>query len=48
MGTPIKLSATPGTLRTPPPTLGQHTAAVLTELGYDPETIARLKAAGAI
>jgi crotonobetainyl-CoA:carnitine CoA-transferase CaiB-like acyl-CoA transferase len=48
MGTPIKLSSTPGTLRTPPPTLGQHTAAVLEELGYDRETIARLKAASAI
>jgi crotonobetainyl-CoA:carnitine CoA-transferase CaiB-like acyl-CoA transferase len=48
MGTPIKLSDTPGTLRTAPPTLGQHTAAVLEELGYDRETIARLKAASAI
>jgi crotonobetainyl-CoA:carnitine CoA-transferase CaiB-like acyl-CoA transferase len=48
MGTPIKLSGTPGTLRTPPPTLGQHTAEVLEELGYDRESIARLKAAGAI
>ena len=48
MGTPIKLSETPGTLRTPPPTLGQHTTAVLEELGYDQEMIASLKAAGAI
>ena len=48
MGTPIKLSETPGSLRTPPPTLGQHTAAVLEELGYDREMIASLKAAGAI
>ena len=48
MGTPIKLSATPGSVRTPPPTLGQHTEAVLGELGYDREMIASLKAAGAI
>jgi formyl-CoA transferase/CoA:oxalate CoA-transferase len=48
MGTPIKLSQTPGSIRTPPPTLGQHTAAVLEELGYDREMLASLKAAGAI
>lgn len=48
MGTPIKLSGTPGSVRTPPPTLGQHTEAVLGELGYDHEMIASLKAAGAI
>jgi formyl-CoA transferase/CoA:oxalate CoA-transferase len=48
MGTPIKLSQTPGALRTPPPTLGQHTAAVLGELGYDQEMIASLKASGAV
>jgi crotonobetainyl-CoA:carnitine CoA-transferase CaiB-like acyl-CoA transferase len=48
INTPIKLSQTPGSLRTAPPTLGQHTDAVLGELGYDQETIASLKAAGAI
>ena len=29
-GLPIRLSATPGAVRLPPPTLGQHTAALLT------------------
>jgi crotonobetainyl-CoA:carnitine CoA-transferase CaiB-like acyl-CoA transferase len=29
LGVPIKLSDTPGRVRTPPPTLGQHTAHVL-------------------
>lgn len=48
INTPIKLSQTPGSLRTAPPTLGQHTDAVLAELGYDQEMIASLKAAGAI
>ena len=33
LGVPIKLSATPGSVRTAPPTLGQHTKAVLDELG---------------
>jgi crotonobetainyl-CoA:carnitine CoA-transferase CaiB-like acyl-CoA transferase len=33
LGVPIKLSETPGSVRTAPPTLGQHTKAVLEELG---------------
>ena len=48
VGTPIKLSGTPGEVRTAPPTLGQHTDAILGELGYDPGMIASLKAAGAV
>jgi len=42
-GLPVKFSATPGRLRSAPPTLGQHTEAILRELGYDPASIARLR-----
>lgn len=48
INTPIKLSDTPGSLRTAPPTLGQHTEGVLAELGYDREMVTSLKASGAI
>src|SRR5690606_26879648 len=30
LGVPVKLSDSPGSVRTPPPRLGEHTAAVLT------------------
>ena len=44
LGVPIKLSDTPGAVRTPPPTLGQHTDAVLAqELGLSADTIAALR-----
>jgi crotonobetainyl-CoA:carnitine CoA-transferase CaiB-like acyl-CoA transferase len=44
----VKLSATPGALRHPAPTLGQHTRQVLQRLGYDDAAIDQLKAAEAI
>ncbi|MGE0812199.1 MAG: CaiB/BaiF CoA transferase family protein [Vicinamibacterales bacterium] len=47
-GVPVKLSDTPGGIRTGPPTLGQHTAAVLAECGYDPAAIQALAASGAV
>ncbi|MDP2055038.1 MAG: CaiB/BaiF CoA-transferase family protein [Acidobacteriota bacterium] len=43
IGAPIKLSDTPASLRTAPPVLGQHTDAVLAELGYSPAEVAALR-----
>jgi formyl-CoA transferase len=45
---PIKLSATPPRYEHPPPTLGQHTADILRECGFDDAEIARLKSLGAV
>jgi crotonobetainyl-CoA:carnitine CoA-transferase CaiB-like acyl-CoA transferase len=43
LGVPIKLSDTPGSVRTAPPTLGQHTDAVLRGLDLSDDTIADLR-----
>jgi crotonobetainyl-CoA:carnitine CoA-transferase CaiB-like acyl-CoA transferase len=45
INSPVKLSETPPSIRTAPPTLGQHTTAVLHELGYDTARIDALKTA---
>lgn len=47
-GIAIKLSATPGRIRSLPPRPGQHTDEVLSALGYDAEHIAALRAAGIV
>ena len=48
-GIPFELSRTPAEIRMPPPTLGQHTDEILTELaGRTPEQIADLRARGVI
>lgn len=45
-GIPVKLEATPGSIRRPPPLLGQDTVAVLAELGYSQTEIAGFLANG--
>ena len=49
LGVPMKLSDTPGTLRTAPPTLGQHTDALLRdELGLPQAQIDQLRNRGVV
>lgn len=48
IGSPIKLSATPPSVRAAPPTLGQHRELILSELGYDQQSIVALQTAGVI
>ena len=49
LGVPIKLSETPGTVRTAPPTLGQHTDQILrTDLGFSDADITRLRQNGTV
>jgi crotonobetainyl-CoA:carnitine CoA-transferase CaiB-like acyl-CoA transferase len=48
VGMPIKLSATPGRLRRPPPTVGQHNEEILTSLGLAAHDIERLRHEGVI
>lgn len=45
-GAPYVLSETPWRLQRPAPTLGQHTAEVLGEIGISPDEVARLYSAG--
>ena len=48
IGLPLKMSRTPGAIRRPAPTLGQHADEVLAELGYTRDEIASLRDAGAV
>lgn len=47
-GIAIKMTGTPGTVRLPPPRLGEHTDEVLASLGYDAAGIARLHHEGVV
>lgn len=42
-GIPVKLPETPGAVTVPPPTLGQHSEAVLLELGYSAAEVGELR-----
>lgn len=46
LGSPLRFSATPTSVRRHAPGLGEHTAEVLAELGYDEATVAAMLAAG--
>jgi crotonobetainyl-CoA:carnitine CoA-transferase CaiB-like acyl-CoA transferase len=45
---PVRLSATPGSIRRRAPLLGEHTEAILAEVGYDAQAIAALRDKGVI
>ena len=47
-GIPVRMSATPPSVRRHPPVLGEHTDEVLTEVGYTADEIAALRRDGAI
>ena len=48
VGLPFELAATPASIRTPPPLLGEHTDEVLAEAGYAPAEIEALRAAAVV
>jgi formyl-CoA transferase/CoA:oxalate CoA-transferase len=48
MGNPVRLSDTPASYRLAPPMLGQHTAELLAELGYDRACTVSLREQGVI
>jgi formyl-CoA transferase len=46
MGQPVTLTRTPSTIARAAPKRGEHSEEILAEIGYDSESLARLKAAG--
>ncbi len=45
---PFDFAATPASIRTPPPLLGEHSDAVLAELGFDAAAVASFRAGGVV
>ena len=48
VGIPFELSATPASIRTPPPLLGEHTDQILGELGYSRDETQALRDSGVV
>jgi len=48
LGQPILMSRSKASVRVPPPKLGQHTDEILSEIGYEPDAVARLRKDGAV
>ena len=48
IGLPIKLSLTPGSVRRPAPRMGEHTRAILAEIGFAEDVVDTLFAEGAV
>lgn len=48
LGFPVKLSGTPATMRAPPPMLGEHTTAILRDLGVESDAVDRLREEGVV
>jgi crotonobetainyl-CoA:carnitine CoA-transferase CaiB-like acyl-CoA transferase len=48
VGSPLHLSRTSPTVETGPPGLGEHTAQILADLGYDAARVAELRATGVV
>jgi crotonobetainyl-CoA:carnitine CoA-transferase CaiB-like acyl-CoA transferase len=48
LGVPVKLSATPGSVRTAPAAFGEHTDRILGELGYRELEIEALRLDGVV
>jgi crotonobetainyl-CoA:carnitine CoA-transferase CaiB-like acyl-CoA transferase len=48
LGSPLKLSAQPPSIRRPPPVLGEHTDEILAEAGYTAAQVAELREAGVV
>lgn len=48
IGLPYKLSATPASIRSAPPLLGEHSDEILAELGYDDAAVRRLRKEGVV